>query len=79
MSQCKSLKERWSINVNTLSSSPMDESDEAIECRRLPKKRLLRSFDAAEEAAKQFNNNAAGKWIINSNGWVEKHSQYLDG
>ena len=49
MSQCKSLKERWTINLTT--DNNMEEDDITNRNRLVPKKRLLQSFNhfAAEE------------------------------
>ena len=49
MSQCKSLKERWTINLTT--DNNMEEDDITNRNRLVPKKRLLQSFNhfVAEE------------------------------
>ena len=56
MSQCKSLKERWTINLTT---DNMEEEDLANRNRLVPKKRLLQSFN--HFVAEEEDNPSVGK------------------
>ena len=59
MSQCKSLKERWTINLTT---DNMEEEDLANRNRLVPKKRLLQSFN--HFVAEEEDNPSVGKKSI---------------